>query len=159
MATPAKIKKEAAKKEARKAERKAEKDANIAKVEETKAAKKVAPKKAYSPPNIELPVIKKVKDIWEAVALEKKGVRVAEDGTYTVMPEKVKTPDEIQIIKSTRKRSKGKNRTCRHHGHRSQTRICVQMPNGEKVRLPATMAHKAVLEGAKYIPKKEFKSA
>lgn len=149
--------KEEERKAARRAEKQAKKEANKAKVEATKAEKAAKAEKAKpQPKTIEEsgPVVRKVKDIWEALDLEKKGIHVNENGEYTIDTRTKGAPTE----KGKKKVKRAKHPLYRKSkGHGKMGRVCVITKKGEHVRVNRTLAASLVAEGGHYIPKHQFK--
>ena len=150
--------KEEERKAARKAEKAARKAANVAKIEESKAAKaeKDIQKKKDTKPKAkkvedDAPVVRKVKDIWEALDLEKKGITVNENGEYTLKPKGKSGPVEG----SNRSKRRGRHRLNRK-GHAHKNRVCVITRKGEHVRVNRAIAETLVANGGKYIPKHQY---
>jgi hypothetical protein len=150
--------KEEQRKAARKAEKAAKKAANVAKVEATKAEKEAKAKANKPKPIAKVedtgPVVRKVKDIWEALDLEKKGIHVNENGEYTIDTNAKGVPTES----GKKKVKRAKHPLYRKSkGHGKMGRVCVITKAGDHVRVTRTMAETLVAEGGRYIAKWEFK--
>lgn len=145
--------KEEERKAARKAEKQARKDANVAKVEATKAAK--VQKSAPKPKPVEDtgPVVRRVKDVWEAIELEKKGITVNQNGEYTIEPTAKGVPAEKGKKKVKRARHPQYRKS---RGHAKQGKVCIITKDGDHVRVGRKDAQKLVAEGGKYIAKWQY---
>lgn len=147
--------KEEERKAARKAEKQAKKEANKAKVEATKAEKAVKAAKAKTQPKkVEDtgPVVRKVKDIWEALDLEKKGIHVNENGEYTIDTSGKATTSEGKV----KAKRRGRRHVKKIGHHRMSPRVCVVTKEGEHVRVHRTIAAELVAKGGRYIPKWQY---